>query len=88
MIAGIVTPSPNAMDSPAEPAVWTMLFSRMVASRRPNFENRRKNVIDVGFEISRERILRLVADDVGHFVRRISQIDFCHSDLSVARAMA
>jgi hypothetical protein len=34
-IAGIVTPTPNASDSPAEPAVCVMLFSRMVASRRP-----------------------------------------------------
>ena len=33
MIAGMVTPRPKAMDSPAEPAVCTMLFSRMVASR-------------------------------------------------------
>ncbi len=32
-MAGIVTPTPNAMDSPAEPAVWVMLCSRMVASR-------------------------------------------------------
>ena len=37
MIAGIVTPTPNAIDSPAEPAVCTMLFSRIVASRKPNF---------------------------------------------------
>ena len=37
MIAGIVTPRPKAIDSPAEPAVCTMLFSRMVASRSPNF---------------------------------------------------
>ena len=31
--AGIVTPTPNAIDSPAEPVVWTMLFSRIVAGR-------------------------------------------------------
>ena len=36
MSAGIVTPTPNAIDSPAEPAVCTMLFSRIVALRTPN----------------------------------------------------
>ena len=30
-IAGIVMPTPNAIDSPAEPAVCVMLCSRMVA---------------------------------------------------------
>jgi hypothetical protein len=35
MIAGIVTPTPKAIDSPAEPAVCKMLFSRMVASLNP-----------------------------------------------------
>ncbi len=45
MMAGMVTPRPNAIDSPAEPAVCTMLFSRMVESRRPSFESRRKIVI-------------------------------------------
>ncbi len=45
--AGIVTPTPKAMDSPAEPVVWTMLFSRMVARRKPKlFEKARKSVID------------------------------------------
>ena len=29
MIAGIVTPTPKAIDSPADPAVCTMLFSRI-----------------------------------------------------------
>src|SRR6185369_14770953 len=33
MRAGIVTPTPKAIDSPAEPVVWTMLFSRIVARR-------------------------------------------------------
>jgi hypothetical protein len=47
MIAGMVTPTPNAIDSPAEPAVWTMLFSSMVASLKPNFESRRKTVIEI-----------------------------------------
>ena len=45
--AGIVTPTPNAIDSPAEPVVCTMLFSRMVARRMPNSrENSRNKVID------------------------------------------
>ena len=46
-IAGIVTPTPKAIDSPAEPAVWTMLFSRIVASRSPNFERSRKRVMEM-----------------------------------------
>ncbi|MCY1012802.1 hypothetical protein OV079_46165 [Nannocystis pusilla] len=32
----MVTPTPNAIDSPAEPAVCTVLFSRMVARRVPS----------------------------------------------------
>ena len=45
--AGIVTPTPKAIDSPADPAVWTMLFSRMVARRKPNDrEKTRNSVID------------------------------------------
>ena len=47
MMAGMVTPRPNAIDSPAEPAVCTMLFSRMVESRKPNLERRRKIVIEI-----------------------------------------
>ena len=47
MIAGIVTPTPKAIDSPAEPAVCTMLFSRIVASRTPNFDSSRKSVIEM-----------------------------------------
>ena len=47
MIAGIVTPKPKAIDSPAEPAVCTILFSRMVESRRPSLERRRKIVIEM-----------------------------------------
>ena len=47
MSAGIVTPTPKAIDSPAEPAVWTMLFSRIVALRVPKIrEKARKSVID------------------------------------------
>jgi hypothetical protein len=33
-IAGIVKTTPAAIDSPAEPVVWTMLFSRMVEPKR------------------------------------------------------
>ena len=33
--AGIVTPKPKAIDSPAEPVVCVMLFSRIVAGRSP-----------------------------------------------------
>ena len=40
-IAGMVTPTPKAIDSPAEPAVCVMLFSRMVESRSPVFDNPR-----------------------------------------------
>ena len=46
-MAGIVTPTPNAIDSPADPAVWTMLFSRIVASRAPSFEASRKSAIEI-----------------------------------------
>jgi hypothetical protein len=45
-IAGMVTPRPKAIDSPADPAVCTMLFSRMVASRPPTLEKSRKKVIE------------------------------------------
>ena len=42
-----MTATPNAIDSPAEPVVWTILFSRMVARRSPNtFEKPLKSVID------------------------------------------
>ncbi len=47
MIAGIVTPTPKAIDSPAEPAVCTMLFSRIVASLKPIFERTRNSVIEI-----------------------------------------
>ena len=47
MIAGMVTPMPNAIDSPALPLVWTMLCSRMVASRPPAFAQSRNSVIDM-----------------------------------------
>ena len=46
MIAGMVTPTPKAIDSPAEPAVWTMLFSRIVARASPAAAERRKRVIE------------------------------------------
>ena len=42
-----MTPTPKAMDSPAEPVVWTMLCSRMVASRTPNFDRSRNSVIEI-----------------------------------------
>ena len=41
----MVTPTPKAIDSPAEPAVCTMLFSRMVARRRPNACERPRNSV-------------------------------------------
>ena len=47
MIAGIVTPKPNATDSPAEPAVWTILFSKIVASRQPPFDHSRNNASEI-----------------------------------------
>ena len=44
--AGMVTPTPKAMDSPADPAVCTMLFSRMVAcSILKSLESALKRVI-------------------------------------------
>ena len=46
-IAGIVTPTPNAMDSPADPAVCARLCSRMVASRPPSFAHNRNKVIEM-----------------------------------------
>ena len=46
-IAGIVTPMPKAIDSPAEPAVWEMLFSRMVASRTPTFDSARNSASEI-----------------------------------------
>ena len=46
-MAGIVTPMPNASDSPAEPAVCVMLFSRMVASRTPTFDSPRNNASEM-----------------------------------------
>ncbi len=45
--AGIVTPTPKAIDSPAEPVVCTMLFSKIVVRRMPNSRDKaRNNVID------------------------------------------
>ena len=43
----MVTPTPKAMDSPAEPAVCTMLFSRMLASRTPSLDSSRNSVIEI-----------------------------------------
>ena len=42
-----VPPRPNAIDSPAEPAVWTMLFCKTFASRNPNLAKSRKIVIEM-----------------------------------------
>ena len=47
MIAGMVTPTPNAIDSPAEPAVCITFDSRIVASRMPIFDSKRNNVIAI-----------------------------------------
>ena len=48
MSAGIVAPTPNAIDSPADPAVWTILFSRIVLRRAPKTpEIARKTVIEI-----------------------------------------
>ena len=48
MMAGMVTPRPKAIDSPAEPAVCAMLFSRIVASRKPNtLDPSRKSVSEM-----------------------------------------
>src|SRR6478672_10671399 len=47
MRAGMVTPTPKAIDSPAEPVVWTILFSRIVARRmRVTAEKARKSEIE------------------------------------------
>ncbi len=46
-IAGMVTPTPKAIDSPAEPAVCTMLFSRIEAPRPPILRSRRNRVIEM-----------------------------------------
>ncbi len=43
----MVAPTPKAMDSPADPVVCTMLFSRIVALRTiPRPEKTRKSVMD------------------------------------------
>ena len=44
-MAGMVTPAPKAMPSPALPVVWTMLFSRMVARRTPNAREKARNSV-------------------------------------------
>jgi hypothetical protein len=47
-MAGMVAPTPKAMDSPADPAVWAMLFSSTVASRPPkNLAQSRNNVSEI-----------------------------------------
>ena len=47
MSAGMVTPTPKAIDSPAEPVVCTMLFSRIVVRKTgKTLPSARKIVID------------------------------------------
>ena len=46
-MAGMVTPTPKAMDSPALPAVCEMLCSRMLASRTRNFDSSRHSVMEI-----------------------------------------
>ena len=41
----MAAPTPKAIDSPAEPAVWTMLFSRIVAGRKPNARERPRKIV-------------------------------------------
>src|SRR3954466_14896280 len=45
MSGGIAAPTPKAIDSPAEPAVWTILFSRIVARRVPNARDRPRKIV-------------------------------------------
>ena len=44
--AGRVKATPPAMDSPAEPVVWTTVFSRMEARPPRRCEKARKRVMD------------------------------------------
>ena len=46
-IAGMVTAAPKASDSPAEPAVWAILCSRIVASRPPSLAHNRNSVTEM-----------------------------------------
>jgi hypothetical protein len=46
-IAGIVTATPKAIDSPADPAVCVRLFSRIVASRPPTFDHPRNSASEM-----------------------------------------
>ncbi len=43
--AGMVTPTPKAIDSPADPVVCTMLFSKIVAGRKPNMREKARNSV-------------------------------------------
>lgn len=40
-LPALVTPTSNAIDSPAEPSVWTMLSSRIVDPRNPSLWSNR-----------------------------------------------
>ena len=41
----MAAPTPKAIDSPAEPAVWTMLFSRIVVGLVPNARERPRKIV-------------------------------------------
>jgi len=47
-MAGRVNTMPAAIDSPAEPVVWTMLFSRMV--ERPSVRKKATDSTAIGIE--------------------------------------
>ena len=59
--AGIVKITPPAIDSPAEPAVWTTLFSRIDAREPRALERARNTVIEmtaIGIEADTVRPMR------------------------------
>jgi len=47
MMAGIVTPTPKAIDSARGAGSLDNVVFKIVASRKPNFENNRKSVIEI-----------------------------------------
>ena len=72
----MVTPTPKAMDSPAEPVVCTMLFSRMVASRPPSLLRSRNVVMEItATGIDAETV---TSRELGDLVARSSSIDETH----------
>ena len=56
MSAGMVNMTPAASDSPAEPVVWTMLFSRMV--ERPKARRMLMDKTEMGMEAETVRPAR------------------------------